>query len=77
MVPIKKNYFMIDLIKDFQKSFHTKTILIVPSYLGSINDTLLSQNMLKQYNINYEWYINLYKEKKNLKKQLYLFIKIF
>lgn len=68
MVPIRKNYFMIDLIKDFQNNFKTKTILIVPSVLGSINDNLLSQNILKQYNIKYEWYINLYKDKKEFKK---------
>jgi dethiobiotin synthetase len=75
MVPIKKNYFMVDLIKDFQNSFHTKTILIVPSFLGSINDNLLSQSMLKQYNIDYEWYINLYKEKKEFKKTTLPFYK--
>jgi len=68
MVPLNKNYFIIDLIKDFQNTFKTKTILIVPSILGSINDNLLSQNTLKQYNINYEWYINLYKEKKEFEK---------
>jgi len=68
MVPITKNYFMIDLIKEFQSNFSTKTILIVPSSLGSINDTLLSQNALNQYNINYQWYINLYKDKKEFKK---------
>jgi len=68
MVPITKKYFMIDLIKDFQKKFNTKTILIVPSVLGSINDTLLSQNTLKLYNIKYNWYINLYKNKKEFKK---------
>jgi len=58
---------MIDLIKDFQKKFNMQTILIVPSILGSINDTLLSQNALKQYNIKYNWYINLYKNKKEFK----------
>lgn len=68
MVPIKKNYFIIDLIKEFQDTFNTTTILIVPSILGSINDNLLSQNILKQYNINYKWYINLYKNKKEFKK---------
>ncbi len=68
MVPITKKYFMIDLIKDFQKIFNTQTILIVPSVLGSINDTLLSQNALNQYNIKFDWYINLYKDKKEFKK---------
>ncbi|RLA79715.1 MAG: dethiobiotin synthase [Epsilonproteobacteria bacterium] len=63
MVPIEKNYFMIDLILKFQKVFNSKTILISPSNLGSINDTMLSQKMLENYNINYQWYINLYKDK--------------
>ena len=65
MVPINLNYFMIDLIKDISP---TKTYLITPSNLGAINDTLLSQNMLQQYNIKYEWFINLYKDKENFKK---------
>jgi dethiobiotin synthetase len=65
MVPINKNYFMIDLIKKFQKEFDSKTILIAPSNLGSINDTLLSINALKHSKINYKWYVNLYKDKEN------------
>ncbi|MEA2017457.1 MAG: dethiobiotin synthase, partial [Campylobacterota bacterium] len=67
MVPIEKDYFMIDLILEFQKKLNSKTILISPSNLGSINDTLLSQEMLKNYNINYQWYINLYKDKDGFK----------
>ncbi len=67
MVPIEKNYFMIDLIKEFHKQLNAKTILISPSNLGSINDTMLSQTLLKNYNINYEWYINLYKDKESFK----------
>ncbi|HIP13376.1 MAG TPA: dethiobiotin synthase [Arcobacter sp.] len=59
MVPINKDYFIYDLIKDIQP---TKTILVCPSHLGSINDTLLSQNLLKQHNIKFDWYINLYKD---------------
>ena len=68
MVPIKKSYFMIDLIYDISKKFDTKTILISSSKLGNINDTLLSIDMLKKYKIDYKWYINLYKDKKNFKK---------
>jgi dethiobiotin synthetase len=64
MVPIKQDYFMIDLIKEFQ----CKTILISPSFLGSINDTLLSQMALKNANIKYNWYINLYKNKQEFQK---------
>ena len=61
LVPIKKDYFMIDLIKEIK----CKTILIVPSFLGCINETLLSQMALKNANIEYEWYINLYKDKED------------
>ena len=64
MVPINKNYFIIDLIKELD----IQTILIVPSNLGSINDTLLSQMALKNYNIDFKWYINLYKDKENFEK---------
>ncbi len=59
MVPILKNYFMIDLIKEF----NCETILISPSNLGSINDTMLSIKALESYGIDYHWYINLYKDK--------------
>lgn len=68
MVPITKNYFMIDLIKDFQEEFKSKTILISSSALGSINDTLLSQKALQSYSIDYKWYINLHKDKENFNK---------
>ena len=69
MVPIKEDYFMIDLIVDFQTNFNQlKTLLITPSHLGCINDTLLSCNILKQYNINFNWYVNLYKDKKSFQK---------
>jgi dethiobiotin synthetase len=64
-VPINLNYFMYDLIQDINP---TKTILISPSNLGSINDTLLSMYLLEQKNIKYDWYINLFKDKELFKK---------
>lgn len=64
MVPIEKEYFMIDLIKELK----AKALLIVPSHLGSINDTLLSINMLKSQNIEFDWFINLYKDKDEFKE---------
>jgi len=67
MVPILKDYFMIDLIKEFSTHFNSTTILISPSSLGSINDTLLSQKMLEKYDLPYDWYINIYKDKKSFK----------
>lgn len=59
LVPINKNYFMIDLIKDL----NVRTLLIAPSNLGSINDTLLSIEKLENSNIDFEWTINLHKDK--------------
>ena len=74
MVPINKNYFIYDLIKDIKP---TKTILVCPSFLGSINDTLLSQNLLKQHDIKFDWYINLYKDKKEFEKITLPFYKAY
>ena len=68
MVPIEKDYFIIDLIKEFEKNFKTETILIAPSNLGSINDTLLSQSALQKYNIDFKWYINLFKDKESFER---------
>jgi dethiobiotin synthetase len=64
-VPIKKNYFMYDLIADINP---TNTFLIVPSKLGSINETMLNINFLKQKEIQFDWFINLYEDKKDFNK---------
>ncbi len=59
MVPIEKDVFMIDLIKIFE----SEAILITPSKLGCINDTLLSIEALKNRNIDFDFYVNLYEDK--------------
>ncbi len=64
MVPIEKEYFIIDLIKEL----NSKAVLICPSKLGSINDTLLSQEALKNRDIDFDWYINLYEDKDNFEE---------
>lgn len=64
MVPIKKDLFIIDLIKEFD----CEAILITPSKLGCINDTLLSINALKSKNIDFEFYINLYHDINSFEK---------
>ena len=64
MVPIEKDLFIIDLIKEFD----CKAILITPSKLGCINDTLLSINALKAKNIDFEFYINLYHDINSFEK---------
>jgi len=47
MVPLNDNFLIIDLIKQLD----AKVILVSKNYLGSINHTLLSINVLKQYGI--------------------------
>ena len=64
MVPIEKDFFIIDLIK----YFNCKVKLITPSKLGCINDTLLSINALKQQKIEFDWYVNLFLDKDSFKK---------
>ena len=72
-VPIKKNYFMIDLIKEL----NCQTLLITPSHLGCINETLLSLKALNSYNIPYKWCVNLYKDKEAFKKTTKPFYDIY
>jgi dethiobiotin synthetase len=47
MVPLNKQFLMIDLIK----KLNVPVILVSQYYLGNINHTLLSINILKQYEI--------------------------
>ncbi|NVJ52323.1 MAG: dethiobiotin synthase [Campylobacteraceae bacterium] len=64
MVPIEKDFFIIDLIKHLE----CKAKLITPSKLGCINDTLLSINALKSKDIEFDWYINLFLDKDEFDK---------
>lgn len=64
MVPIERDLFIIDLIQEFE----SEAILITPSKLGSINDTLLSIEALKNRNIDFEFFINLYQDKDSFKE---------
>jgi len=59
MVPITKDFFMINLAKILK----SKVLLVTPSRLGCINDTLLSMETLKTRNIPFEWCVNLYEDK--------------
>ena len=59
MVPITKEYMMINLIKDL----NAKALLVTSSQLGCINETLLSLAALENFGIDYNWCVNLYKEK--------------
>jgi len=64
MVPITQNYMMIDLAKELNAS----VLLVTPSKLGCINDTLLSIEMLKQKEINFDWCVNIFKDKNRFKQ---------
>ncbi|WP_456322648.1 dethiobiotin synthase [Hydrogenimonas sp.] len=58
MVPIEKDCFMIDL----PRRFDAHTLLLSPSRLGSINDTLLSMEALLMRKIPFDLAINLFEE---------------
>ncbi len=58
MVPITQTYLMAHLIKEL----NTHTLLVTPSRLGCINETLLSMMALRQFDISFEWCVNLYED---------------
>jgi len=64
MVPISKEYMMINLIKEI----NAKTLLVTPSRLGCINDTVLSILALKTFDIDFDWCVNLYEDKEDFSK---------
>jgi dethiobiotin synthetase len=59
MVPVEEDLFMVDFISYFKAS----VLLVSPSRLGSINDTLLSQYLLESKNIAYTWAINIFEDR--------------
>lgn len=61
MVPILRDYFMIDLIKEFD----AKTLLVTASRLGTINDTMLSMEALNNREIAFSWAVNLYEDRES------------
>ena len=61
MVPITKEYMMLNLIKELD----AKTLLVTPSRLGCINDTLLSILALRTFSIDFDWCVNLYEDKED------------
>jgi len=64
MVPITKEYKMIDLAKELNGT----TLLVTPSKLGCINDTLLSIEALKSYDISFDWCVNLFEDREDFEK---------
>ena len=69
LTPVEKDFFMIDFVDMLGID---KTILVSPNTLGSINDTLLSQNLLQQKKINYTWLVNNYPEDKKTYEKITL-----
>lgn len=63
-VPITKDYMMIDLAKELS----CPILLVTPSRLGCINDTLLSMEALKSRNIDFDWCVNLHEDKESFAK---------
>ena len=61
MVPITQTYKMIDLAKEL----NAPVLLVTPSRLGCINDTLLSLEALKSRDIDFDWCVNLYEDKES------------
>jgi len=64
MVPVTKDFMMIDLAKKLK----AKVLLVTPSRLGCINDTLLSMEALNSRDITFEWCVNLYEDKESFSK---------
>ena len=64
MVPITQEYKMIDLAKEL----NLKTLLVTPSKLGCINDTLLSMEALKSYDISFDWCVNVFEDKEEFEE---------
>ena len=63
-VPITKSYNMLDLLSDS----NVVTLLVTPSKLGCINDTLLSIEALKSRKVKFDWAVNLFEDKKDFKE---------
>ena len=63
-VPITKDYKMIDLASDLK----SMTLLVTPSKLGCINDTLLSIEALKHSKIDFEWTVNLFENREEFQE---------
>ncbi|MDM5263022.1 dethiobiotin synthase [Sulfurovum sp. XTW-4] len=61
MVPVTKEYMMINLAKDL----NAKVLLVTPSKLGCINDTLLSMSALRTYDLEFDWCVNLFEDKES------------
>ena len=64
MVPVTKEYMMINLAKEL----NAKVLLVTPSRLGCINDTLLSMNALRSYGLEFDWCVNIHEDKESFEE---------
>jgi len=64
MVPITETYMMVHLIKEIE----AKALLVTPSRLGCINDTLLSMMALRSFDVSFDWCVNLHEDKESFKE---------
>ena len=64
MVPVTKEYMMINLAKEL----NAKVLLVTPSRLGCINDTLLSMSALRAYDLAFDWCVNIYEDKNSFEE---------
>ena len=60
-VPITQEDMMIDLAQ----KLGSKILLVTPSRLGCINDTLLSIEALESRKMDFDWCVNLYEDKES------------
>ena len=64
MVPLTETYLTVHLIKELG----AQALLVTPSRLGCINDTLLSMMALRSFDIPFEWCVNLYEDREDFAK---------
>lgn len=71
MVPIEKEYFMYNLIKEFDAI----VLLVTHANLGCINDTLLNLNLLESLHVEHQWCVNFRDNKEEFEKTTLPFYK--
>ena len=61
MVPVSEDYLMVDLGLEL----NANVLIVTPDYLGCINETLLSIEVAKKYDLKFDWCVNLYQNREN------------
>ena len=57
-VPVTQDFFMVDLARELEAF----TLLVTPSRLGCINETLLSLEALRNRDLPHDWCVNLHED---------------